>query len=408
MENETRPQENRSIKTIVAFCAVEFLFYAMNAAMVYNNAFLDSKGLDARGVGLVVAASAACSVLGQLVWGVVADKIDSAKRTLMICIVCAALTGLLVPALNRLAGSNILPVATVIPLSHFFLAPATPLLDNWLMGVIHEDPRVKFGRVRMFGSLGSAVMGFFVAWLVSRTSYLASYFLLAAMAVPTLLVCACLKEGRRRARKSVRLRDMQIGRLFTDYYYRWFIVFCVGAFLAMTVGSFHYLLIKEIGGADALFSLGNYSSIKCICEMVSLLVSPLLIRRFGNEKVLLTISACYVLEMGYFAACRSLAMLAFGYCLSGVFYGVVLAAFIQYTDELAPKGLETSAQSVRGAVFSLTSVFSGSVGGPIIRSLGIRSYYLVCAGVCVAALVLYLVVLQRGKARGYQKQGHVQ
>lgn len=394
----------KSFAKMAAFCFVEFSFYAMSSALVYNSAFMDSKGMDAQAVGLVIAASSMFGVLGQIVWGIVADKIGSSKRTMIICVICAALVGLAVPLLSEVNMGSIPVAAIVIPLISFFTSAATPLLDNWLMGVIHEDPSVKFGRVRMFGSMGSALMGFFVAWLVSQTSYIASFYLFVAMAVPTLAVCCLLKEGQRVARKKVRLRDMHLGRLFTDYYYRYFIIFCVGVFMAMTVGSFHYLLIKEIGGADALFSLGEYSSIKCICEVVSLMVSPFFIKKFGNEKVLLGISACYVIEMAYFALCQSLTMIAVGYCLSGVFYGIVLAAFIQYTDELAPVGLETSAQSVRGAVFSVTMVISGSIGGTIINWLGIRAYYLVCAAICVLALFLYMYMLKRGKRKGIYKQ----
>jgi|LSQX01.1.fsa_nt_gb MFS family permease len=402
-------------KQKILFSGIEFTVYAAIGATGYGIQYLKSLGNIGPGfIGFVIALNALMSTSGQIFWGVIADKLGSGKKTIILSMILAIGVTLSIPLLAPIKIGEITVAAFIIPLVSFFVAACTPLIDNWLLAIIKKNPEVNFGTIRMFGSLGAVFTGL-VFFLLTRnisaaqqsTSFLSTYYAFTVLTIPMLIVTSLNSEKEVIAQKKASLKEMNIARLFKDYYYMIFLIFCAGVFMAMTVGNFHVYLISEIAGDEALKNTFLFNSIKSVTEMIALMLSPLLVRKLGSEKMLKLICGLYVFEMVYFAICSSITMVMIGYIFSGALYGTVLPAIIIYTGELAPTGLETTAQSVRGGLFSLTMVVGGILGGQIVNSFGVRGYYLVCGALSVIGLAIFYFALNVGKKKGLKKQSEL-
>ena len=81
------------------YSAVVFFLYCALSCSAFTVALYDSRGISSAQVGILLAASSAVSIFSPPIMGLLADKLRSKRRTLMLCLLLGGLTDLLLPLL---------------------------------------------------------------------------------------------------------------------------------------------------------------------------------------------------------------------------------------------------------------------------------------------------------------------
>jgi MFS transporter, PPP family, 3-phenylpropionic acid transporter len=177
-----------------------------------------------------------------------------------------------------------------------------------------------------------------------------------------------------------------------------FLIGCCGA----VINSFLSLFLSDLGASGA--QIGLAYTIASLSELPVMVLSPLVLRRWGARPLLLVAGLLYALRMALYIAAPSVGWALATQALHGLCFGALWTAGVVEAQRLAPPGLESTAQSLFGlAVFGLASALASALGGPIYRDYGAATLF---GLVAVAALIGALGLLAGWLARPTQGSAH--
>ena len=111
---------------------MEFIGYGTSiAALGYLTVFLQEVGLDAAQVGMVTAINSVVGMVASPFWGIVSDKMQSMRKTLLICMSVAMVLWFFVPASSQWFLWGMPVMSVLLPVTNFFRAPMSSLVDSW-------------------------------------------------------------------------------------------------------------------------------------------------------------------------------------------------------------------------------------------------------------------------------------
>jgi PPP family 3-phenylpropionic acid transporter len=189
------------------------------------------------------------------------------------------------------------------------------------------------------------------------------------------LVSLLLPAGGRPKRLTPKLRTGLAGR-------REILIFLLGAFL-MLVSHGTYYGFFSIHLADLGFGatfIGGAWALAASAEILVMIRSDALFKRFSLERVLLFSFAVAVLRWLLLAAAQSAALILATQVLHAVTYGAFHMASILYIDRLAPENAKTLGQALNNAVtYGLGMMVGFFANGFFYESLGASTLFALSA-----------------------------
>lgn len=402
ISNMKKPDSFR--KLFAKFAAMSWTYWFAACFASYQTIFLQSIGWNAARVGIVNSVNSTVGVFSTPFWGTLSDKIRSIKKIIVILIICAALTYLSTPYMDfKIAGVSFLFI--IIPISSFFKQPLSSLIDNWTVRACNQHG-LHFGAIRSFGSVSFGIIGLTLGYIVTklngdngnlgtRLTFLFYAFFMIALLIAVLLIKEDLDDGSH-TRRHQKLSEMQFGRLFKNYYYMTYLVYAMLIQIPLScVYSFLPYLMAEVNVPTGM--LGYITGFKAFIEIPMLLLMdkvrnkvPLYFLLFGS---------------GFFYLCE-----AFGYSICGNFWQIILISTFQglggglhiaagsnYVATLSPDNLKATAQTLNGSMVSLSGILGSLIGGFLINSYGIRSFYRLSTVLIAASLIIYILSFPFGE-----------
>ena len=107
--------------------------------------FLMHRNVNTVTIGFILMINSLVSLIGQPLWGMVSDRIQSVKKVFLFCILTATLLNLILPWC-----SSTVMLTFMLPLSIFFFCALSPLLDSWTIYSIRGAEPL----LRIFQTLG--------------------------------------------------------------------------------------------------------------------------------------------------------------------------------------------------------------------------------------------------------------
>ncbi len=390
------------------FASLEVVFWAMIAQASYMVVYLYDQGLSNVEVGVSLALNSIAGFVFVPVFGLLADKLGSKRKTLLILYV-----GVFVSAtLATFFSLTVFLTMSLAFLMMIFRASVAPITDSWLISEVNQPDlsgsRLNYGPIRTFGSIGYAGAGFLFYFLFSRFGLPTKYsFLFSALfAAGSFLLVISYKdrsgvpENMRRAEsKPVRLsmKELRPGRLFKNYY---FITFLFVYMLLNVPGYFgiSYIqnLLRDLGTVPVF--VGVIGSVRALCEVPSLLFSKKIIARLGYVKTIFIVLVILVLEQSVYIFCKEVWQVLLFQMVHGLTNGLVLGSAIAYIFSLVPYELSATAQTLSAAACSVISIIGNFLSGLILDVYGVRAIYVICASSALLALLLFALTLFLGRA----------
>ena len=351
--------------------------------------YLFQRGLDAAGVGAVLAGMAVVWLFAGLIWGYLADHRFRAERIVLlgICATAALSLSLALPGQASVLGMLIV-VLTVAR------SPLT-LLDAIALRKLRSMSRTGYARIRLRMSAGWAVSAVASGALYHEFGMRLIPFMYAPLtAFVAIWVWRAVKpdtaavyvETVNPVGRSVRLGGIPAAMVG-------FLVACLllGISLAATQ-NFVTLQIDFLGGGALL--IGAAAAFQALTEIPTMGYTHVLTRHLSHRALFAIGCAIYLAVFVAWAVISSALVVALLKLVIGVGFALTYVASVTIANELSPARLRATGQAlVKSVMFGLAPIVGALGGGVVYGSLGARFMFLASTLVVAAAGALALVVV---------------
>lgn len=347
-----------------------FTFWAAFGISPFIVVFLREQRLDSVLIGTILSINSFIGIFGHSVWGKVSDKLKSIKKVFIFCLTISTITyGILLTARTALAIGAILAVDT------FFRSGVASLLDIWVVGSTSGDDRVSYGSLRLWGSIGFALVVIFYGRISEGNSVRMLFPYYFFFVLITLIISLFINYKETPPVRTVNMEEPSQGNLFSNAYYIGFVIFIFMIALPNNPsGTFLPNLLEEVRGNMKQYGLMH--SIKAFIEVPFFFFGKKLLEKFGSIKIVIAAALIYTLQHFLFAIAKNPLQVILAQMLSGPAYSLFLMGMLYYIQELAPEGSKASAQTIAGALGNgLGSIFGNFGGGLFIKYIGLRQLY---------------------------------
>jgi PPP family 3-phenylpropionic acid transporter len=357
-----------------------FWYFAfIGAFLPYFALYLQSIGLSAARIAILMSLGQLMRLLSPLLWSWLADR-GGRRVRLVIGSTAAALACFCVVFLTK----DFVGLFIGMAILHFFWSASLPLVEALTLGHLAEHPE-RYGRIRLWGSVGFilAVMG--VGLLLDVAPISSQLWVSWALLLGTLLSALTLKEVKGHA-------DLVAGPIGAVLRQRK-VVFLLAAGLLMTAAHgalyvFYSIHLVAHGYGKTL--IGLLWTLGVVAEILVFLLMPRISPRISMRRILL---ACFALAVLRFMmigwAVESILLLVCAQLLHGASFGAHHAATMGALNRWFVPGQQARAQALYGSV----AYGAGGLGGALLagalwESAGAAITFSAASALALAGLML--------------------
>lgn len=291
-------------------------------------------------------------------------------------------------------------------------APAQALADTATLQNLHGETH-KYGRVRLWGSLGWGVGGFSVGAAVSTNNqknycgevvidYSPCFYVYGA-AMGVAFLCATQFQFD----QSLDHPDVSdAGNSKNDNIIKGLMVFrsvqfCIVIFIALFCGSatgfietFLFWYLHELGGGQLLFSVIN--GLNCAAEVCIFFVTDKLLSFLGHINVIYLALFCYSLRFIYFYFIQSPWAVLPAELLQGITTAALWSSCVSYVG-LHPGASNTVQGILNGVYMGLGFASGGFMGGLLVHVTGMKVSFLLYSLASLCFLLIFALINKLNK-----------
>ena len=370
-------------------CMLYFFLYCPHG-IIYpmTGQYLTSIGFSGTQVGIVTSMGTGCAIFAGMIWGQIYANSKNKRLVIVgMCLACAVLGVLSIQ--TRIFIIYALLYAGIF----FFFGPLYGLCDAMVL----DNKGLKFPVIRSFGSFGYAVAVFSAGYLAESAGLDKMFYIFSAAYI---LTCPfILTEAEPVYYKEEKEEKIKVSVLLREKRYLKFVVitfFIQGT--CMAHGTYFSFLFQEGGGN--MSGIGRVFLLMAIAEGGFMLLLPWLLRRFSQEKLILTAISVSALRFAFFATGPSASILTWTFLIHGVVNGILMAEMVRYSNDIVPAKYRSVAVSVFYAITNLSGIVCSLLGGILLDVSGARGIYVFFCIFNVAAAALYVFM-------GFQKKNEI-
>ena len=330
-----------------------FWYFAfIGAFLPYFALYLQSIGMSAGRIAVLMSLGQFMRLVAPLLWSWLADS-GGRRVRIVVASTAASLASFLVVFLTQNFFGLLLGMAVL----HFFWSASLPLVEALTLGHLAANPE-RYGRVRLWGSIGFIVTVMGVGLLLDMAPIRSQLWVSWALLLGTLLSALTLTEVKGHAE--------QVSGPIIEVLRQRKVLFLLGAGVFMTASHgalyvFYSIHLVAQGYGKTL--VGALWTLGVVAEIVVFLLMPRISLRVSMRAILLT---CFVL-----AALRFLVigwgagfiwLLVFAQLLHGASFGAHHAATMAALNRWFAAGHQARAQALYGS----TAYGAGGLGGALL------------------------------------------
>lgn len=377
-------------KQIVALFSIYVIYGLAQASNEFRTLFLKEQGMTATECGRVLATASLLTVFAGPLASALADKLRSRRKVYLISasLWLLSLVALLLVGQYNIAG--FLLCAGIMPLMSVFDPITYNMIEASGVNASMMVQKLDFSIIRVALSIGYCLINFAYTPLVSRFGPAMPFTCTAVLVVVLLILSGTLKafETEQRAEVLKEKKQLNVKRIFTNYYLMSFLI--LGLILAMGSSSGSYLvyLMNEIGMDTAL--VGTASGIRVAGEILMML-SLTLVKKKVSVPLLQAVAVCISMaQMIIYMTVREPYIILAALALGGAAGGITIGTRAVYLRSLAPEGLDTLTITLFSSVNSAGHVVMSLLGGIIVDNQGVFALYTISLIFMAIWVVMYL------------------
>jgi len=361
-----------------------FLFYgAFSVLLPFMAIFYKAQGLTGGQIGLLAAISPIISFFSAPLWTGAADASHRHKLIAMLSTIGVVATAFIIPGIASFAG-----LLLMISLYAFFSAPTGSLVDSAVLTLL-GDRKERYGRIRLWGTIGYGVVAPFAGNLIGRLGLKWAFWGYAILMLGGLLIMIQIPFRQSRSAGSFR-GGMRV--LFANRPWMLFLVMVFIAGIGMaTINNYLFVYMQSLGASNTL--MGFALTVSTISEIPAMFFSDRLLRRFGARGMLIIAMTTIGLRL----ICYSLTIQPWVVLLIQLCHGLTFAAIftagVYFADQVAPPGMKATTQGMfNGTLMGFGSAAGGFLGGILLDRFSPGGMYAITGTLVLVGLVTFLLI----------------
>lgn len=316
-------------------------------------------------IALIYMTMPIASIIAPFIAGQIADRYFAAQRFLA---VSQLLGGVVLFVIARFTGFWEVFIGM---LAYNILYAPTIALTNSI--VFHHWPNEQFSRIRVWGSIGWILIGwFFGLWLeksgtlLGRAPNVGDWFYIAGVVSIGMGLFSLLLPHTPPSKKAA--NPLAFVDAFALMRNPAFAIMAVIAFFAALDMQYYFVQQPTYFSKGLLLKdsqVGPVATFAQICELVMMILLPVLLRTIGYKYTMVLGVAAWALRDFIFSIGQPTGLVIGAVTLHGVGFAFFFTTIFMFTDLVAPKDIKSSAQSFLSSVTIGLGMLAGSlVGGP--------------------------------------------
>lgn len=369
-----------SIKLSLLYVTIYGALACIYPFLIY---YFQEKGLSYMEMGIVFAAISITGVIVQPVWGFITDKYSNKRRIIIIVMLFSAL---FVYSLILAHGFYFIILSIILLMS--FQSPIVPIADAYSYEVMEKYKKLQYGKIRLMGSFGYAVVALFMGYIVKYSGINSSYVIYSILMVLGVLLLFSIDYKDKGTRKNVSFAD--VVNLIRS---KKFILLLISVILTNIANgsnsSYIPVLIEKTGGDVA--QLGIVWFIIAISELPAFYFGARLMYKYGELNLYIFGVALFALRYFLDSLCDDYISVLVIQMMQGVTYTFYLMTSLQYLNQISPAQMRTSAITLHAAAMGVGGAIGNIGGGILLEYISIFTLYEILACICV--LCLYILIM---------------
>jgi PPP family 3-phenylpropionic acid transporter len=361
-----------------------FCFYASVATMApYVYLYFKKIGLTGTEIGAIAAAGPLIVLIGQPLWGVVADKTQRARSLLSLATIITMISSLL-----YLGFTNFWPLICVSILFTFFSTPIIPLTDTATLEFVKQH-QLSYGKIRFWGSFGFAAIVIIIGKITQSFGLILIFPIYAS--VMLLIFILSFEIPKYKTHFQFNFRGGIVALMQNNRY----VLFLIGVFLLTATSSanvvYFGIFIDQLGGTTTL--LGFAWMIAALSEGMIFLFSHKILGRVTPLQCLIAAAGGSVLRWLLYTIIHNPIVLVFLQPLHALTFGCYYLGSIHFVKQESPPGWMATGQTIFWAIgYGLSAIAGNFIGGMIYQKYNsVVAVYGISSLVALISMILFIV-----------------
>ena len=391
---------NKFSKELLSLVGLNGFFYFAWSWGCYQTLYLQENGMTTSDIGMLNAVTSVVAIFASTFWGVISDKINSIKKTMIANFLFLIVFTLFLPLLPTEAKYSTVMFIIYCSMLTFARSPSFTLMDNISIRNCTSSG-LNYGAIRSFGSLTYTVGSILVAAVMSIISVKNTFVISALMMIPTLLfLLMCTDPKVVLTKKKAGPDKESIKKLFKSYYYVTFLVFAL-LFFIPRAGEFAFLTYFMEDYNIPLDNVGLIMAIRAGLEIPFLFFINAIRKKIHLKHLIIISAVCVAVEcLGFGLLARDFASVLVFSAFFGLGNGIFIGVISVYLFRLAPEELKATAQSIYASVTSISSILGNLLGGFAYEMFGGSTFYIILGSTVVLSCIVLWLTTYIGKRKG--------
>ncbi|MFC1936480.1 MFS transporter [Chloroflexota bacterium] len=375
------------------------LFGALGYILPFLNLYYDRLGISAGHIGIFVTVNSVVSLIVSPMVGLMIGMFPKPVRIIQIELILSgivlALIGLneSVPILALLVGLNALLFAGVYPTS---ISIAQSIAE-------HAPGKVGFGSIRLFGSLGWAIVTYGAGLAIEKYGMVVVFIGYGVFVLVGAWLLGCIKFTEEIGMGESESKGMKLTSVLSAVVkdkalvgFGLMVLISYGALIG--VRQFEVLFMDQLGAPESIIGLAF--TIAALVEIPFMILSDRLIDKINSTNVLRLSLLLELARLIFVALFPSVPIILIGRAITGIAYALNIVALVKFIHERAPRGQNVTLQALYNITIpNMISILASPVIGSVFDARsGYAMYYIGIIGL-IAATIVFLITVRGKRSR---------
>lgn len=342
--------------------------------------YMQINGFTSSQIGLLMAINPLIAIMVQPLIGVRVDRSKS-KNRIFILLMFGTLISVVFFPLSQLFSY----VLIMISVLSFFQSALIPISESIAIeSVVHMGK--SYAPVRMAGTFGYSITAIVIGYLmkVNTSSVFVSTVIIGALNMWMVWRMPNV-EGHQGEGKRVSIRVIFEDKLLLLY--NGFSV--IAQLLLSFYMTFLPIYFLNLGGTQD--QLGMVYFISAISEVPFLLGADRLLKKFGNQRLLIFSMFIIGLRIFLLVFVKNPSWIYLISALNGFTFIIFTYTLAVYVNNTVKKELKTTGQTVLAVAMSIGRILGSVLGGLLMDGIGAHPTMILSFGLCILAIAMFLI-----------------
>ena len=374
-------------KTMILLCGFYVTtFIATVFSNGYMQTFLIRRGYDGTERGILTAGISFVAILSPIIVGFLCDKFKTVKKAYNVTLILLTVVALI---FYQMTQKDFFMHLIFYSLLGGLWRTIMTIQDTWAIE-IDDYFKDRYGRIRAFGAIGWMIANPIGGWCIEKYGYGILGWVAAGLAIFNLAYTLILPDATKdNDSEPVRFTDLKILFKNNDYV----LIVLIFLFINMMSNADGLTVVDKmlaLGGGEGI--VGTRSSLQALVELPLFFAGTVLLRKFGDFKLLMFGVCMYIIRFIGFAIVQTPELIV-AVSLTQLFtFPLIMITSRTLINGASPANLKSSGVTIATSIYiGIPSLIAPIFTGFLIDHIGTDATLVAVTGFGVIALLLGVV-----------------